>query len=108
MRRQLVLSPATLRFSLAVNCWRKAKNRGLKKSCKVENRIEKKLFFSSCPDGIIADSNFILEETKESRPPSDADRGETEILQFQSQQETGIVFFVFYMLKIATAKQMTI
>ena len=38
------LLPATLRFSLAVNCWTKAKNRGLKKSCKAENRIEKECF----------------------------------------------------------------
>ena len=44
MRRRPALSPAILRFSPAVNCWRKAKNRGLKKSCKVENRIEKEIF----------------------------------------------------------------
>ena len=63
--------------------------------------------FALC-DGGIGDSNFILEETQESRPPSDADPGETEILQLQSQQETGIVCFFFYMLKIAAAKQMSI
>ena len=41
-----------------------------------------RLFFSfPLHDGVIADVNFILEETKESRPPSDADPGETEILQ---------------------------
>ena len=45
MRRRPALSPATLRFSPAVNCWRKAKNRVLKKSCKVENRIEKEIVF---------------------------------------------------------------
>ena len=41
MPRRLALLAATLRFSPAVNCWRKGKNRGLKKSHKVENRIEK-------------------------------------------------------------------
>ena len=50
--------------------------------------------FALC-DGGIADGNLILEETKESRPPSDADPGETEIIQLQSQQETGIVCFFF-------------
>ena len=45
IRRRPVLSLATLRFSPAVNCWRKAKSRGLKKSCKVENRIEKEIVF---------------------------------------------------------------
>ena len=45
MRRQPALLPATLRFSPAVNCWRKAKNSGLKKSCQVENRIEKEFVF---------------------------------------------------------------
>ena len=45
MRQRPALSPATLRFSPAVNCWRKAKNRVLKKSCKVENRIEKEIVF---------------------------------------------------------------
>ena len=39
---------------------------------------------------------LFLEETKESRPPSDADPGETEILQLQSQQETGIVCVCFF------------
>ena len=34
MRRRPALSPATLRFSPAVNCWRKGKNRGLKKVVK--------------------------------------------------------------------------
>ena len=45
MHRLPALSPATLRFLPAVNCWRKAKNRGLEKSCKVENRIEKEIVF---------------------------------------------------------------
>ena len=45
MRRQPALSPAALRFSPAVNCWRTAKNRGLKKHCNVENRIEKEIVF---------------------------------------------------------------
>ena len=67
------------------------------------------VFSFALPDSGIADGNFILEETKESRPPSDADPGENEILHLQSQQETGIVcFFFFNMLKIAAAKQMTI
>ena len=66
------------------------------------------VFSFALRDGGIGDSNFILEETQESRPPSDADPGETEILQLQSQQETGIVCFFFYMLKIAAAKQMSI
>ena len=66
------------------------------------------VFSFALPDSGIADGNFILEETKESRPPSDADPGETEILHLQSQQETGIVCFFFYMLKTAAAKQMTI
>ena len=66
------------------------------------------VFSFALRDGGIADSNFILEETQESRPPSDADPGETEILQLQSQQETDIVCFFFYMLKIAAAKQMSI
>ena len=43
MHRRPALLPATLRFSPAVNCWRKGKNRGLKKSCKVENRMEKEI-----------------------------------------------------------------
>ena len=54
------------------------------------------VFSFALRDGGIGDSNFILEETQESRPPSDADPGETEILQLQSQQETGIVFFFRY------------
>ena len=66
------------------------------------------VFSFALRDGGIADGNFILEETQESRPQSDADPGETEILQLQSQQETGIECFFFYMLKIAAAKQMTI
>ena len=54
------------------------------------------LSFALCEGGI-ADGNLILEETKESRPPSDANPGETQILQLQSQQETGIVcFFILY------------
>ena len=36
-------APATLTFSPAVNCWRKGKNKGLKKRCKVEDRIEKEI-----------------------------------------------------------------
>lgn len=56
-------------------------------------------------DGGIADGTLILEETKESRPPIDADPGETEILQLQPcQQETGIVCFFLNMLKIAAAR----
>ena len=39
------------------------------------------VFSFALRDGVIADGNFILEETKESRPPSDADPSETEILQ---------------------------
>ena len=39
------------------------------------------IFSFALRDGVIADGNFILEETKESRPPTDADPGETEILQ---------------------------
>ena len=36
-----------------------------------------RLFFSfALRDGVVADGNFILKETKESRPPSDADPGE--------------------------------
>ena len=54
------------------------------------------VFSFALRDGGIGDSNFILEETQESRPPSDADPGETEILQLQSQQETGIVCFFLY------------
>ena len=54
------------------------------------------VFSFALPDSGIADGNFILEETKESRPPSDADPGETEILHLQSQQETGIVCFFHY------------
>ena len=53
------------------------------------------VFSFALRDGVIADGNFILKETKESRPPSDADPGETDILQLQSQQETGIVCFFF-------------
>ena len=56
-------------------------------------------------EGSIADGNLILEETKGSGPPSDVNPGETEDLQLQSQQETGIVCFFFTdMLKIAAAK----
>ena len=54
------------------------------------------VFSFALPDSGIADGNFILEETKESKPPSDADPGETEILHLQSQQETGIVCFFLY------------
>ena len=57
--------------------------------------------FALC-DGGIADGNLILEETKESRPPSDANPGETQILQLQSQQETGIAcFFILYFFSLS-------
>ena len=53
------------------------------------------VFSFALHDGGIADGNFILEDTKESGPPGDADPSQTEIFQLQSQQETGIVFFFF-------------